>query len=355
MIDKNNDDHLLYVACENSGGLFIINLITGEQKLLKKDIGNEINPQMVDNEIESVYFDDNEKKLYVCSDTPTGGVWVKDYESLVPDYGDLRLQSNSPAIDLGNQSVIPPDITLDIMGLNRFVNYTSIQGDNSLDLGAYEKTYECLQPLVNFQYEKLNGEYVFTPILSQLEQGCNIKYNWDFGDGSLSTEAGPMHTFSLPGTYNIALQLSYSCGTCPTSVINKNVKITVENSICGDVYCDKNGGVGIGATGLAQGYKLSVKGKVIMEGGKIMGQSKWPDYVFDPGYNLISLVELKTFIDTNKHLPDLPSAQQTKTQGIDIGEMSALLLKKTEELTLYFIQLDERLKKLENLKSIKKK
>jgi hypothetical protein len=72
-----------------------------------------------------------------------------------------------------------------------------------------------------------------------------------------------------------------------------------------------------------------------------------PDYVFKEGYNLMSLNELKTYINTLHHLPNIPSEKEFQKDGVDIGELNRLLLEKVEELTLYILQLEERISKIE--------
>ena len=73
-----------------------------------------------------------------------------------------------------------------------------------------------------------------------------------------------------------------------------------------------------------------------------------PDYVFAPDYELRTLKEAKEFISANMHLPEIPSEQEIlENGGIDLGDMNMRLLKKIEELTLYQIELLERLEKLE--------
>jgi ABC-type Fe3+-hydroxamate transport system substrate-binding protein len=63
--------------------------------------------------------------------------------------------------------------------------------------------------------------------------------------------------------------------------------------------------------------------------------SSWYDHVFHPDYNLRSLSELEQFIKQNYHLPEIPSAEEIKENGIDLGDMQGKLLLKIEELTLY--------------------
>jgi len=71
--------------------------------------------------------------------------------------------------------------------------------------------------------------------------------------------------------------------------------------------------------------------------------TNWPDYVFKKNYYLPSLAEVQTYIDENNHLPEIPSAQQIAKDGLNLGEMNKLLLKKVEELTLYLIEKDKEL------------
>jgi len=102
---------------------------------------------------------------------------------------------------------------------------------------------------------------------------------------------------------------------------------------------DKN--VGIGTTD-TKGYKLAVAGNMIAESVKVQLRSAWPDYVFANEYKLPSLKDTEKHIKENNHLPGIPSAAEVKTNGIDVGEMNAKLLKKIEELTLYVIDLSKK-------------
>ncbi|AXG71394.1 hypothetical protein KORDIASMS9_03651 [Kordia sp. SMS9] len=76
----------------------------------------------------------------------------------------------------------------------------------------------------------------------------------------------------------------------------------------------------------------------------------FPDYVFENDYKLLSFDELRTYIAHNKHLPNVPSAKVVAANGADLGEMNRVLVEKVEELTLYILQLEARLQKLEKQK-----
>ena len=62
-------------------------------------------------------------------------------------------------------------------------------------------------------------------------------------------------------------------------------------------------------------------------------------------YLLKPLEELGNFIESNKHLPGIPSAAEVAENGIELASMNAKLLEKIEELTLYILQQQEQLDK----------
>jgi len=71
--------------------------------------------------------------------------------------------------------------------------------------------------------------------------------------------------------------------------------------------------------------------------------SGWPDYVFDRSYKLPGLATVKSYIDLNHHLPNIPPADEVAKNGLNLGETEKLLTKKVEELTLYLIDKDQQL------------
>jgi len=73
----------------------------------------------------------------------------------------------------------------------------------------------------------------------------------------------------------------------------------------------------------------------------------WADYVFNKDYKLDSLEEVEKHIAEKGHLPNMPSAAEVIVKGINVAEMDAKLMEKIEELTLYSIQQNKRIKKLE--------
>jgi hypothetical protein len=91
--------------------------------------------------------------------------------------------------------------------------------------------------------------------------------------------------------------------------------------------------------------KLNDQGMLYVRGIKVRADN-FPDYVFDKNYELLSLDSLKAYIVREKHLPDIPAANEVEKNGLDIGENQKLLLKKIEELTLYILTLKEEIQQL---------
>ncbi len=113
----------------------------------------------------------------------------------------------------------------------------------------------------------------------------------------------------------------------------------------GNSYFDN---INVGTLDGAAGYKISVDGKIISEELKVKLSSNWPDYVFEEDYELMTIEDLENYINTNKHLPGVPSADKINAdQGFEVGEMNKILLEKIEELTLLLIEQKKKIDDLE--------
>jgi len=100
--------------------------------------------------------------------------------------------------------------------------------------------------------------------------------------------------------------------------------------------------VGIGTT--SPDSKLTVKGDIHTNEVKVdLLGAVAPDYVFYKDYDLKSLKTVEDYIETNGHLPNIPSAKKMETEGIMLKEMNLKLLEKIEELTLYAIEQEKEI------------
>lgn len=122
------------------------------------------------------------------------------------------------------------------------------------------------------------------------------------------------------------------------------------------LIADANNNIGIGTS--TPDTKLAVNGTIHSKEVKV-DMIGWSDYVFKPTYTLPSLSQVKSYIDQNHHLSEMPSEQEVIKNGLNIGEIVKLQTKKIEELTLYLIEKDKQVtdqqKEIEQLKEEQKK
>ena len=109
-----------------------------------------------------------------------------------------------------------------------------------------------------------------------------------------------------------------------------------------------DGPLGIGTTNVGS-WKLAVNGAIRAK--EIKVETGWSDFVFYDNYKLPTLKEVENHIKEKGHLKDIPSAEEVEKSGIFLGEMDAKLLQKIEELTLYTIAQEKKIKKLEKQNS----
>ena len=158
-------------------------------------------------------------------------------------------------------------------------------------------------------------------------------------------------------TQDAITRLNTARGGSYMRLLESEIRLNVVSNTGTDVnaiFVKSDANVGIGTTTPGT-YKLAVNGKIGAEEIEVI--QNIPDYVFEEDYNLRSLEEVETFINANKHLPDIPSAKDFEGKAVAVGEMQVKHLQKIEELTLYIIeqnkkiqQLEERLAKVESQK-----
>ena len=146
------------------------------------------------------------------------------------------------------------------------------------------------------------------------------------------------------------------------SSTNHGTRITIQTTPNGSTTSQtrmvirQNGRVGIGTVSPQDIFHVN-GGNIMVTGGSFIDDGTTltaPDYVFEPDYQLMPIQQLGQFIEANKHLPNVPSANEIKTSGLNLSQFQMRLLEKVEELTLYTLdqhktiqQLQARLAELE--------
>jgi len=262
-------------------------------------------PSLATPEAGAVEFDGN--RLYF---TPSGERKTLAFTSDVSALStDLSLKANSDASN---------------------INQTSFRTALGLNSGAY----------VNAEYANIPNTVVKRGAWGQVKFEDVFS---DRGDGTGYYYFGPQdnnHYLSWNGT-NYVLGSQGIIGTAAFSADNSFVHKTGNESITGiKTFSDQ---LSIGTSNVGT-HKLSVGGSIHATAIKVDPDS-WFDYIFHNTYKLPALADVEKYIQTNKHLPDVPSEAEVKKEGIELGEMSGILLKKIEELTLYMIEKDKQLEK----------
>jgi hypothetical protein len=199
---------------------------------------------------------------------------------------------------------------------------------------------------------EVNGDILFTGQLftdEGLYQSSLWEINGDdiyFSDGNVGIGViEPTEQLDIKGNIKQTAGSSLTTTTIKAADING---LTLISSSGSGIFVADNGSVGIGTTNTF-GNMLAVAGKVMATEVLIQHIDNWYDHVFSEDYPLYSIIELEKFITENRHLPDIPSEQTVKSEGIELSTFTGLLLKKIEELTLYTIEQQKQIEEQKKL------
>ena len=166
---------------------------------------------------------------------------------------------------------------------------------------------------------------------------------------------------NVASTGSMNMNVSGATGSIPvdalviTDVSNSN-SINFKVKTSGQVYANVSGATGstpvdaLVITDVSNSntinFKIKTSGQVYAR--EVIVKSVglgFPDYVFDKSYKLTPLEEVKKYIESNHHLPNMPTAKEVEKDGANLGEIQRVSVEKIEELTLYMIEMKKELEK----------
>jgi hypothetical protein len=212
---------------------------------------------------------------------------------------------------------------------------------SSLLLKSNNTTLLRLQP---------NGQVAFpqiSPGMLYLDAAGNVQSSAN----NLSAPCTP----AQPSIPTWSSQFNGPLFTCPAYQVGigtYNIPQGIRFQVDGSSILNGNLGIGINpataptAPGTTP-YRLLVNGKMGATEIYCSLGNPWPDYVFEPDYHLMPIQELKHYLKTNKHLPGIAPAATLQEEGLNVAEQLRQAYEKIEELYLYVIELEERVKKVE--------
>jgi hypothetical protein len=258
--------------------------------------------------------------------------WTTSAPHIYFNTGNVGIGTITPAYKLDVNGTLKVDGTaasqVQFTGTNSFNPGFTFDGSTS---NTHTYTFDSQNfSTTTAQNTKISGgllQFINNAAIQAFQQPITITRAWP--------GAGTANTLILDNDIQNAVPATYRIASFRLSGTEK-------------AWIDQTGGawfegsVGIGVTNTSDvDYKLFVDKGIKTRKVKVT-QTAWPDYVFHKQYKLPSLTEVEKFIKANNHLPEVPSAKEIETDGLNLGDNQAVLLKKIEELTLYIIDLNKK-------------
>jgi hypothetical protein len=237
-----------------------------------------------------------------------------------------------------------------ITGNTSITGITSISGNTTIT-GTLKTTEKATFPSLScygratFNDVWGNGMSVFNDVWVGNDFGCNSLY---IG----SAESANLGNGSNYIGFNVSRDKTTN--TWSTGGWQNNGGAVMYSTFAGDIVFSSIAGIrgtqgqtGIDDNTIMNSATLRITPTFVNVKALNVKTNVWADYVFKKDYKLRSLKEVEAYINTNSHLPEVPSTEEVTKNGINVAEMNATLLKKVEELTLYMIDQNKRITQLE--------
>ncbi|MEM7051630.1 MAG: hypothetical protein AAF604_18320 [Acidobacteriota bacterium] len=259
--------------------------------------------------------------------------------------GDVGIKTSEPVVDLHIVEGNTPTLRLEQDGSDGFASQT-------WDLAGNEANF--------FIRDVTNGSKLSFRIKPGApEDSIYLDSDNQVGLGT-DNPAAAVHVRRTDGTAQLLVEDTLSPAAAITRLIEVKApgraEIALNNTSVSSIwgFSADNGGsfvVTKAGSGVNEMVLSGTTGDVVFQGtvSANAGANTLPDFVFEPTYNLMPLDELKSFIETERHLPRIPSVDEVEANGgtIDMSTMQLRLLEKVEELTLYTLQQQDTIRQLQ--------
>lgn len=148
-----------------------------------------------------------------------------------------------------------------------------------------------------------------------------------------------MHLGTLNGTYGLNLRFK----------VTNSGAVEVYNGGTGNSLTIRNGSAHAIVAYSHSGAKiLQLEDNGLLRAREVrIDATTWADFVFDEEYELPKLHDVAKYIELNHHLPGVPTSADIKENGINVAEIQTMQMQKIEELTLYMIEMNQRMDSLQ--------
>jgi len=255
----------------------------------------------------------------------------------VDDGGRIGLGTATPVVEVHVVDGDTPTLRLEQDGSSGFTPQT-------WDLAGNETNF--------FIRDATNGSKL--PFRIRPDAPSNSLYVDTDGDIGIGTDSptDPLHVRRTDGSAQIKIE-DTAVGNQQMLLLEKTsnapfVRFTSQfgdwDFVAGNNFFITDPTTGVNEFALTRGGDLTIQGQCSEQ-----ATGSCADYVFEPGYEYLSLDELKAFIAENKHLPNVPSTAEIQANGLSLQNFQGRMLEKVEELVLYTLQQHEEIERLKQV------
>ncbi|MEW5735482.1 MAG: PKD domain-containing protein [Thermodesulfobacteriota bacterium] len=80
-------------------------------------------------------------------------------------------------------------------------------------------------PVANFTATPVYGPAPLAVAFTDASKGSIVRWDWDFGDGQVSSARSPGHTYTTPGLYTVSLTVTDSCGNTGNKTLVNRIRV----------------------------------------------------------------------------------------------------------------------------------